>query len=77
MSTMLYREGKGTQVWGKEFQTKVVKDEAIAEHLADGWHMHPDEVAAKKVEKEPNKRARKNKVESDEQFESGEVREEE
>lgn len=66
MSVMLYRHGKGTRVWGKEYKTVIVRDDEAAEHLKQGWHKHPDEVKAEKTEQEPVKRTRKNKAESDE-----------
>ncbi|WP_072929942.1 hypothetical protein [Nissabacter archeti] len=71
MSVMLYKEGRGTRVWGKEYQTKVVSDSDVAEHLAAGWHKHPDDVAAAEVKAEPVKRTRKTKAESDESDDKG------
>ncbi|ELY4440249.1 hypothetical protein SMZ43_003931 [Cronobacter dublinensis] len=44
MSTMLYREGRGTRVWGKELESKVVNDDEVKSHIDNGWFEHPDEV---------------------------------
>ncbi len=37
MGVMLYKQGRGTKVWGKEVQAKVVDDSDVEDHLADGW----------------------------------------
>jgi len=66
MGVMLYRHGKGTRVWGKEFKTVIVRDDEVAEHIKQGWYEHPDEVMAEKPEQGPIKRTRKPKAESDE-----------
>lgn len=66
MSVMLYRQGKGTRFWGKEYKTVIVRDDEVSEHLNQGWHKHPDEVKAEKPEQESIKRTRKTKAESDE-----------
>lgn len=71
MSTMLYKQGLGTKVWGKEYKTIVVKDEDISEHLKDGWYKHPDEVPDTKAETKKNTRTRTNKAESDEHNNEG------
>lgn len=63
MGVMLYRQGKGTRVWGREYKTIVVRDDEVAECIKQGWYKHPDEV---KAEQEPVKRTRKTKAESDE-----------
>ncbi len=44
MGVMLYKQGRGTKVWGKEVQVKVVDDSDVEDHLADGWVRHPNEV---------------------------------
>lgn len=44
MGVMLYKQGRGTKVWGKEVQAKVVDDGDVEDHLADGWVKHPNEV---------------------------------
>ncbi|MBZ4768479.1 hypothetical protein HU131_24645, partial [Salmonella enterica subsp. enterica serovar Typhimurium] len=44
MGVMLYKQGRGTKVWGKEVQAKVVDDSDVEDHLADGWVKHPNEV---------------------------------
>lgn len=44
MGIMLYKQGHGKKVWGKEMQSKVVSDCDLEDHLADGWFMHPNEV---------------------------------
>ncbi|EKS1846855.1 hypothetical protein QBD22_003814 [Cronobacter muytjensii] len=62
MSTMLYREGRGTRVWGKEYETKIVADEEVSKHLKEGWSEHPDDVKASST----NQRGRKPKAGSDE-----------
>jgi hypothetical protein len=66
MSVMLYKEGKGTRVWGKEYKTTVVDESLVKEHLSDGWLEHPGGVESSDVEQKPIKRTRKNKAESDE-----------
>lgn len=65
MGVMLYREGRGTRVWGREYKTIVVEASEVDAHLKDGWHSHPDEVKDEIVSKEPVKRTRKTKAESD------------
>lgn len=66
MSVMLYKEGKGTRVWGKEYKTTVVDESLVKEHLSDGWHEHPGDVKSSDIEQKPIKRPRKTKAESDE-----------
>lgn len=44
MGVMLYKQGRGTKVWGKDVQVKVVDDGDVEDHLADGWVRHPNEV---------------------------------
>lgn len=44
MSVMLYKSGRGTKVWGKELQSKVVVDDDVEELLAEGWYEHPGDV---------------------------------
>ncbi|WP_234923241.1 hypothetical protein [Salmonella enterica] len=44
MGVMLYKQGRGTKVWGKEVQAKVVDDSDVEDHLDDGWVKHPNEV---------------------------------
>jgi len=63
MSVMLYKEGKGTRVWGKEYQTVVVRDDELAEYKAKGWKEHPDEVTAKPADDKPIKRTRRTTAE--------------
>lgn len=65
MSVMLYKEGKGTRVWGKQYKTVAVDETDVDSHLADGWCRHPDEVAAKKQEPTKIKRTRKTPAEDD------------
>ncbi|MEM6162044.1 hypothetical protein AAH446_16085 [Erwinia sp. P6884] len=67
MGVMLYREGKGTRVWGKQYKTTVVSESDIASYLADGWCKHPDEVDAKPVETAKIKRTRKTSAEAAEE----------
>ena len=69
MSTMLYKEGKGTRVWGKQYKTVVVKDDDVHEYLADGWHKHPHDIDAKKEEPAKIKRTRKTNAEAAEEVE--------
>lgn len=73
MSTMLYKEGKGTRAWGKQYKTIVVKDDEVQEHLADGWHKHPDDVHAPKAEQTKIKRTRKTNAESAEEVDDEHV----
>ncbi|WP_312227555.1 hypothetical protein [Pseudescherichia sp.] len=73
MSTMLYKEGKGTRIWGKQYKTIVVKDDEVQEHLADGWHKHPDDVHAQKAEQTKIKRTRKTNAEAAEEVDDGHV----
>lgn len=63
MSVMLYKEGKGTRVWGKEYQTVIVRDDELASYKSKGWKEHPDEVNAKPVEEKPIKRTRRTNAE--------------
>lgn len=63
MSVMLYKEGKGTRVWGKEYQTVIVRDDELADFRAKGWKDHPDEVSAKPAEDKPIKRTRRTPAE--------------
>lgn len=44
MGVMLYKQGRGAKVWGREMQSKVVNDGDLDDHLADGWFTHPNEV---------------------------------
>lgn len=67
MSVMLYKEGKGTRVWGKQYKTAVVSESDVASYLADGWHKHPDEVGAKPVETTKIKRTRKTSAQAAEE----------
>lgn len=66
MSVMLYKEGKGTRVWGKEYKTTVVDESLVKEFLSDGWREHPGDVKSSDIEQTPIKRTRKTKAESDE-----------
>ena len=63
MSVMLYKEGKGTRVWGKEYQTVVVLDDELAGYKSKGWKEHPDEVKANPAEEKPIKRTRRTNAE--------------
>lgn len=63
MSVMLYKEGKGTRVWGKEYQTVIVRDDELAEFRAKGWKDHPGEVTAKPAEGKAIKRTRRTPAE--------------
>lgn len=63
MSVMLYKSGRGTKVWGKEYQTVVVRDDELEDYLHSGWKKHPDEVAAKPAEDKPIKRTRRTNAE--------------
>ncbi|PNK64543.1 hypothetical protein A6J33_018025 [Pantoea sp. FDAARGOS_194] len=63
MSVMLYKEGKGTRVWGKEYQTVVVRDDELSDYKSKGWKEHPDEVKAKAAEDKPIKRTRRTNAE--------------
>lgn len=63
MSLMLYKEGKGTRVWGKVYQTVIIRDDELAEFHAKGWKSHPDEVAAKPDKDKPIKRIRRTHAE--------------
>ncbi|WP_312212336.1 hypothetical protein [Pseudescherichia sp.] len=73
MSTMLYKEGKGTRVWGKQYNTIVVKDSDVDSHLAEGWHKHPDDVHAQKAEQPKIKRTRKTNAEAAEEVDDEHV----
>lgn len=64
MNVMLYKEGKGTRVWGKQYKTTVVSDSDVESHLADGWHKHPDDVSAKVIEPTKIKRTQKTSAET-------------
>jgi hypothetical protein len=66
MSVMLYRDGKGTRVWGKQYKTIAVDESLVKEYLSDGWHEHPDDVKPSEIEQKAIKRTRKTKAESDE-----------
>lgn len=63
MSVMLYREGNGTRVWGKEYQTVIVRDDELTEYRSKGWKDHPDDVAATPAEEKPIKRTRRTNAE--------------
>lgn len=52
MSVMLYKSGRGTKVWGKEYQTVVVRDDELSDYLSQGWKKHPDEVPEDEVKGE-------------------------
>jgi len=61
MNVMLYKEGKGTQVWGKQLKTVIVDDSNVESYVSEGWHKHPDDIVAEKdlkpvVKKEPKKK---------------------
>lgn len=65
MGVMLYKQGRGTRVWGKEYKAIVVEASEVDSYLKDGWHSHPDDVKGEETNKEPIKRTRKTKAESD------------
>lgn len=65
MGVMLYKQGRGTRVWGKEFKSIIVEEDAVSDHLKEGWHEHPDEVNGESVNQGRIKRTRKTKAESD------------
>lgn len=44
MSTMLYKAGGTSKIWGKNLQTKLVTDDEVDSSIADGWHRHPHDV---------------------------------
>lgn len=44
MSVMLYKQGRGTKVWGKDLQTKVVDEGDVEGHVSEGWFEHPADV---------------------------------
>lgn len=44
MSTMLYKAGGSSKVWGRNLQTKLASDDELDEYLAEGWHKHPHDV---------------------------------
>ncbi|HCJ9394972.1 TPA: hypothetical protein NV922_001278 [Escherichia coli] len=67
MGVMLYKSGRGTKVWGKEYQTVVVRDDELSDYLSQGWKKHPDEVVAKTAEEKPAKRTRRTNAEAAEQ----------
>lgn len=67
MSVMLYKSGRGTKVWGREYQTVVVRDDELSDYLSQGWKKHPDEVAAKPAEEKPIKRTRRTNAKAAEQ----------
>lgn len=69
MNVMLYREGVGTRIWGKQYKTMIVSEDDVASHLSDGWFKHPDEVRAKPVETAKVKRTRKANAEAEPQEE--------
>ena len=63
MSVMLYREGTGTRVWGKEYETVIVRDDQLAEYRGNGWKDHPSEVSAGPAVDKPIKRTRRTNAE--------------
>lgn len=65
MGVMLYKQGRGTRVWGKEYQTIIVDETDVDAHKKDGWHSHPDEVKGEGDSQEMTKRTRKPKAEDD------------
>lgn len=65
MGVMLYRQGRGTRVWGKEYQTIVVNEEGVEVHKKDGWYCHPDEVKSGSDNQEKIKRPRKVRADTD------------
>ena len=73
MSTMLYKEGRGTLIWGKQYKTIIVKDSDVESHLSDGWHKHPDDVHATKAEQPKIKRTRKTNAEAAEEVDDEHV----
>jgi len=64
MSVMLYKSGHGTKVWGREYQTVVVRDDELSDYLSQGWKKHPGEVTAKAAEDKPIKRTRRTNAEA-------------
>lgn len=66
MSTMLYKQGTGTKVWGKKYQTVIVGDDEVSDYLKNGWHKHPDDVPEAKPETKKITRTRTTKAENDE-----------
>ncbi|MCK1966867.1 hypothetical protein MT962_000654 [Franconibacter sp. IITDAS19] len=67
MSVMLYKEGNGTRVWGKEYKTTIVPEHDVESMIAEGWHKHPDEVMSQKTEQTRIKRTRRTNSEAAEE----------
>ena len=44
MSTMLYKSGGNTAVWGRNLHTKLVSEDDVEDHVSDGWYLHPHDV---------------------------------
>lgn len=44
MSVMIYQAGGDTKIWGRKLKTKIVDQDDVAEHLANGWYKHPHDV---------------------------------
>lgn len=44
MGVMLYKQGCGMKVWGKEVQVKVVDDSDVEDYFDDGWVKYLNEV---------------------------------
>lgn len=64
MNVMLYKEGRGTQVWGRQYKTVIVDDSDVDSFIADGWFKHPSDVEADK-EKSAAAQAQKKKTGND------------
>lgn len=65
MGVMLYRSGRGTRLWGREYQTIVVDEADVDDHKKDGWYSHPDDVKSVSDNQEKIKRPRKVRAETD------------
>ena len=52
-TTALYQAGTdpNPDIWDRPLVRKIVPDEEVAAHLADGWYRHPDDVPAEGADK--------------------------
>jgi len=44
MSVMIFQAGGDSKIWGRNLKTKTVDPDDVAEHLANGWYGHPNDV---------------------------------
>lgn len=49
---MLYRDGKGTKVWGHDMETTIVEKSDLKKYLSEGWDLHPQDVIDQRNAKE-------------------------